>query len=250
MLNAKPLLLFCFFLWCALAVRAQVPDTVQTPADQISKDSLNMTDSTNLPSKEPRKKKKGFFKGLFKSDDAEADTTKPKIYKDSARLALEELTRQATRRSAILPGWGQLYNGGWGYVKAPIVWAGFGGLGYSFVFAQKNYSETLKEVRYRLANQGVNENPKYPMTVPTDWLIGAKDFYRRNRDLTVLLTVGWYALNVIDAYIDAKFKRYDISEDLSFHIKPTLLQPPRTGMFAYTHMPVVGLKATFSIHSN
>ncbi|GAA4799018.1 hypothetical protein GCM10023231_29710 [Olivibacter ginsenosidimutans] len=241
--------LFLFFLLLAVSgfpLLAQVPDSIRTPADQISKDSLNMTDTTNLPSKEQPKKKKGLFKGLFKSDEAEADTTKPKIYKDSARLALENLTKQAARRSAVLPGWGQLFNGGWGYVKAPIVWAGFGGLGYSFVFANNNYQETLAEVRQRLENQDIPLNPKYE-TAPTDWLIGAKDFYRRNRDLTILLTVGWYALNIIDAYIDAKFKRYDISEDLTFQLKPTLLEPPRMGLFASGNMPVVGLKATFTI---
>lgn len=214
-------------------VSAQVPDSVRTPKD-ISRDGYNMTDTTNLSKKERKKRAK-----------EKEEQQKPIIYKDSTRLALEALTKKAARRSAILPGWGQLFNGGWGYVKAPIVWAGFGGLGYSFVFAQNNYQETLKEVRFRLANQGLNENPKYPMTVPTDWLINAKDFYRRNRDLTILITVGWYALNVIDAYIDAKFKRYDMSDDLTFNIRPTLLQAP--GAYTYSSMPVVGLKATFAL---
>ena len=213
---------------------AQSQDSIRTPAD-ISKDRFNMTDTANLSRKERKRLKR-----------EEEDKQKPVVYKDSARLALEELTKQAARRSAILPGWGQLFNGGWGYVKAPIVWGGFGALGYSFVFAQKNYSEVLKEVRFRLDNQGLNENPKYPMSVPTDWLISAKDFYRRNRDLTILLSVGWYALNIIDAYIDAKFKRYDISDDLSFRVQPTLLQSPNS-MYSFRSAPVVGLKATFAI---
>jgi len=228
---------FFLFLVCCLAVSfstfAQVPDSVRTPED-VSKDRFNMTDTTNLSRKERKR--------LAKEKE---EQQKPIIYKDSARLALEELTRKAARRSAVLPGWGQLFNGGWGYVKAPIVWAGFGGLGYSFVFAQNNYQETLKEVRFRLENQGLNENPKFPTNVTTEWLIGAKDFYRRNRDLTILLTVGWYAINVIDAYIDAKFKRYDMSEDLTFNIRPTLIQMPNS--LAYGSVPAVGLKATFSI---
>lgn len=214
-------------------VFAQEPDSVRTPKD-ISRDSYNMTDTTNISKKERKRRAK-----------EKEEQQKPVIYKDSTRLALEALTKKAARRSAILPGWGQLFNGGWGYVKAPIVWAGFGGLGYSFVFAQNNYQETLKEVQFRLANQGLNQNPKYPMTVPTDWLINAKDFYRRNRDLTILITVGWYALNVIDAYIDAKFKRYDMSDDLTFNIRPTLLQAP--GAYTYRSTPVVGLKATFAL---
>lgn len=128
------------------------------------------------------------------------------VYKDSTRLMLESLPKKAAIRSAILPGWGQINNKGWGYVKTPIIWIGFGGLIYSYSFAQKNYSETLKEVRYRLENQGLEHNQKYA-GASTEWLISAKDFYRRNRDITILLSVGWYALNVIDAYVDAKFKR-------------------------------------------
>ncbi|MEH6307917.1 DUF5683 domain-containing protein [Olivibacter sp. CPCC 100613] len=224
-------LLVFFSIGCSFAF-AQVPDSVRTPGD-ISKDRFDMTDTANVSKKERKRRKE------------KQEEQKPVVYKDSARLALEALTKQAVRRSLILPGWGQLFNRGWGYVKAPIIWAGFGGLGYSFVFAQNNYSETLEEVRFRLANQGLSQNPKYPDYVTTEWLIGAKDFYRRNRDLTILLTVGWYALNVIDAYIDAKFKRYDMSDDLTFNIRPTLMQVP--GMMAYRTTPVVGLKATFSI---
>lgn len=223
--------LVVFAMTCSIAI-AQVPDSIRTP-DDISRDRFNMTDTANVPRKERRGRER------------QQEEQQSVIYKDSARLALEALTKKAVRRSLILPGWGQLFNGGWGYVKAPIVWVGFGGLGYSFVFAQNNYSETLKEVRFRLENEGLNENPKYPQNVSTEWLIGAKDFYRRNRDLTVLLTVGWYALNVIDAYIDAKFKRYDMSDDLSFNIRPTLIQAP--GTLAYRSAPVVGLKATFSV---
>ena len=43
----------------------------------------------------------------------------------------------ALRRSLILPGWGQLYNrSSW---KVPIIYAGFGGLGYMFAFNHREY---------------------------------------------------------------------------------------------------------------
>lgn len=166
------------------------------------------------------------------------------VYKDSTRLMLESLPKKASIRSAILPGWGQLFNKGWGYVKAPIIWGGIGGLIASYSFAQKNYQETLTEVQDRLKNQDLRTNPKY-QGVPTDWLIDAKDFYRRNRDLTILLSVGWHALNIIDAYVDAKFKRYDISNDLTFRINPTLLQD--YDAVAYRPNIVLGVKATIQI---
>jgi len=228
---------FLFFLLTGIQqLYAQTPDSVRTKTDEeaITQDSTERVDKRKL-----RKERKA-------KEKAKEDTTdtKPKIYKDSARLALEALTKKAATRSAILPGWGQLFNKGWGYVKAPIVWAGFGGLGYSYVFAQDNYHETLAEVQQRVQNQDIPLNPKY-INANTEWLINAKDFYRRNRDLTLIISVGWYALNIIDAYIDAKFKRYDMSDDLSFRIRPTLIQVPNN--LAYSQVPAVGLKATFSI---
>lgn len=229
----KGLSFIFFFLIGALgAAFAQLPDSVRTPRD-ISRDQFNMADSVNVLDEEAGRPSK------------EKTPDLPDVYKDSTRLALEALTRTAATRSAIIPGWGQLFNGGWGYVKAPLVWVGFGGLGYSFVFAQTNYRETLTEVQYRLENQDNPSNEKFA-NAPTSWIIDAKDFYRRNRDLTILLTLGWYAINIIDAYIDAKFVRYDISNDLAFNIQPTLLMAPNA--LAVRTAPVFGLKASFTIH--
>ncbi len=226
--------LFAFFILCfgfqLGKSYAQVPDSIRTPRD-ISRDQFDMQDSTNVPKRKDKKSK-------------DPEPPVPDIFKDSTRLAIEALTRKAATRSAILPGWGQLFNGGWGYVKAPLVWVGFGGLGYSFWFAQTNYRETLTEVQYRLANQDNWENPDF-QNIPTSFMIESKDFYRRNRDLTILLSVGWYAINIIDAYIDAKFVRYDIDSDLGFNIRPTLLTAPNA--MAFRAAPVLGLKATIHI---
>ena len=236
MILFRTVFFFVFLLIGFQLLHAQVPDSTLTKMqnrEAAAKDSVRQAKKQAKADKKAKKK-------------AKEDTTivKPEIYKDSARLALEALPGRAARRSAILPGWGQLYNKGWGFVKAPIVWAGFGGLGYSFIFAQNNYHETLEEVQQRVQNQDIPLNPKY-INVNTQSLINAKDFYRRNRDLTIILSVGWYALNIIDAYIDAKFKRYDMSDDLGFRIRPALIQSP--GNLAYNSIPAVGLKATFSI---
>ena len=51
-----------------------------------------------------------------------------------------------------------------------------------------------------------------------------KDKYRRWRDLSIFATIGVYALSVIDAYVDAALSDFDISDDLSLHISPTIFK--------------------------
>lgn len=50
-----------------------------------------------------------------------------------------------------------------------------------------------------------------------------KDRYRRWRDLSIFATIGIYALSVIDAYVDASLSDFDISDDLSLHIAPAII---------------------------
>lgn len=50
-----------------------------------------------------------------------------------------------------------------------------------------------------------------------------KDRYRRWRDLSIFTTIAVYALSVIDAYVDASLSDFDISDDLSLHIAPTII---------------------------
>ena len=212
---------------------AQRVDSVRQEIKQVSVDTLNMQDSTNTPTDTNVEK-------TLKKVEEEAE---PVIFKDSTRLALEKMTRTAVRRSAILPGWGQLsVNKKWW--KVPIIYGGVVGLVISYDVAQSGYKEMLAEAQYRIENNGLPLNEQYAMA-NQEWIIQAKDFYRRNRDLTILLSLGLYALNLVDAYIDAKMFRYDISDDLGFKILPHI-EPP-TGPFA-SGTPVFGMKMAFTIH--
>lgn len=216
-----------FIAFCFIA-KGQVKDTINQ-ADRISKDTFNMQDTSNVPS--------GKRESVAKEQE-------PLIYKDSTRLALEALTRTAVRKSAILPGWGQLQNGRWW--KVPIVIGGFAGIGYSYNFARQNYRKYLKEAQYRAVNPGPGEYlfPEFA-AYSSEGIIVAKDYYRRNRDLSILAGVGFYAIQLIDAYVDAKFFRYDISDDFSFNLKPSL--EPISWAFA-NNGTSIGLKLAFQLH--
>ena len=54
-----------------------------------------------------------------------------------------------------------------------------------------------------------------------------KDYFRRYRDLSIIITVGVYAISIIDAYVDAQLFDFDISPDLSLHWSPEVTPKTR-----------------------
>jgi hypothetical protein len=120
--------------------------------------------------------------------------------------------------SAALPGLGQVYNRkAW---KVPIIYAGFGVLGY-LVYNNNIEYQNYKEAYVWVANGSVDtiDNP-YAYKYNLSQLQSGMDYYRRNRDLSIIVTSLWYVLNILEAYVDAHFFDYDISEDLSLRISP------------------------------
>jgi len=127
--------------------------------------------------------------------------------------------RKATIMSAIIPGAGQIYNRK--YWKAPIVWAG---LGVSLWFVQRN---TAQYRRYKDNYLAVIDNDpttvdEFEGRVSSSQLLDATDTYRRWRDLSYVAVGLCYLLNVVDASVDGYFVRFDVGEDLSMHIAPSL----------------------------
>ncbi|TCK82663.1 DUF5683 domain-containing protein [Albibacterium bauzanense] len=214
---------------CIGSAQAQTPDSVSSEIKIISVDSLNMQDTTNIPNDEDAEK-------------SIIEEQQSVVYKDSARLALENRSRLAVKRSAIIPGWGQITNNRWW--KVPILYGGVVGLIISYDVAQSGYKEMLAEAQFRTLNNNQYLYEKYAKA-STEWVIQSKDFYRRNRDLTILLSAGLYALNLIDAYVDGMMFRYNMEDDLSFKINPLIEKP--SGIFA-SRTPVFGLKMTLTIH--
>ncbi len=162
--------------------------------------------------------------------------------KDSARLAIEAMPRKAAIRSAILPGLGQIYNGGLWWIKVPVIYGGLGTLAGIYSWNQNNYKTFLTEAQYRLEH---NQQPQDPRFVNIDYegIIRIKDAYRRDRDLTIIGMVGFYALNIIEAYVDAKFFRFDVSEDLALKVTPSL----QTAQSAYAYTPTATPTLKFSL---
>ncbi len=171
-----------------------------------------------------------------------SQTTVNEVVKDSARLAAEERPRIAVKKSAILPGLGQIYNKRWW--KVPLVYGGFVGIGLVFEFNQRYYQIFLKEAQYRDLNPGKTQNPLYAQ-YSNQGIIGFKDSKRRDRDLSILAGIGFYAIQMIDAYVDAKFFRFDVSDDLSFKIEPVM--PVGNIYNASVSSPGIGFKVKLAL---
>ena len=138
----------------------------------------------------------------------------------------------------LVPGLGQIYNRK--YWKLPIVYGGLMGCMYAVTWNNRNYkdySEAYKDIMYDAA-----ANPNNPEAWSQTWQVltsmdpatalkdsnfkdrlkRQKDYYRRYRDLSIIITVGVYALTLVDAYVDAQLFDFDITPDLSMRVEPVV----------------------------
>lgn len=126
--------------------------------------------------------------------------------------------RKASIISAILPGTGQYYNKK--YWKIPVVYISMGTAFYIAKWNQNQYQIFRKAFEYRTdeleETVDLYENQYSELN-----LVTIKNYHRKNRDLAYIITAGLYALNVIDASVDAHLFNFNISEDLTFHLSPT-----------------------------
>src|SRR5258705_8619410 len=134
--------------------------------------------------------------------------------------------RAAAFRSAVLPGWGQVYNKK--YWKVPIVYAALGITGGIFI----NNIKIYKEYRFAYAARYKAERPP-PAQDSTDYyklkdlyklispesIRAARDRFRQYVDYSALFFILFWGLNVVDAVVDAHLKNFDVSPDLSLQIK-------------------------------
>ena len=148
---------------------------------------------------------------------------------------------KATFYSAILPGLGQAYNKK--YWKIPILYAGIGGVIYGLNFNTENYNKYRRAYRDYLIQDPGNtsyldnaryrglskeemiyllENNSSAASQYESLLENKRDYYKKYRDLCYVGLAVAYVLNLIDASVDAHFKTFDVSDDLSMHFEPTI----------------------------
>ena len=137
---------------------------------------------------------------------------------------------RATLYSLLLPGLGQIYNGE--LFKVPIYWGCLLGSVHFLTTYNTNY------VRFkRIHNEATNPDPTISSEVPISgetakWY---RDVYRRYRDYSIVATVAFYVLQVIDANVFAYMHDFQVDDDITMNIEPAFIPPNNAyAMHGYT----------------
>jgi len=155
-------------------------------------------------------------------DDLKIDQEVVVVNDSTARAPIDPLTpSKAAFYSAVLPGLGQAYNKK--YWKIPIVYAAIGIPTYFYITNNREFKRYRTAYKRRLAGFNDDEfwgvdtegNPLGAPQVSDDGLIRAQQQLKRNKELSLLLAIGFYALNIIDANVDAHLLQYNVDENLA-----------------------------------
>jgi len=121
---------------------------------------------------------------------------------------------------ALIPGAGQAYNKK--YWKMPIVYAGFGVTGYLGISNGKDYRLYRDAYDYKSGiNLNVSDKAKEMASKYSgENLITLRDYHRRNMELSWIIMAAWYAVQIIDASVDAHFYYYEMDENISIQVDP------------------------------
>ena len=186
---------------------------------------------------------------LLQSDSITTSAQEPlPDFTKQAQQIRQEMLWQPNSTKAILwgllPGGGQIYNRK--YWKLPIVWGAFMACYYSITWNNRKYQEY--HAAYRdLSSADPEHNTAWLVFAPSgakaadyqqyqsslrSTLKRSNDFYRRNRDLSVVTSILVYGLSILDAYVDAELYTFDISPDLSLRIAPEV-GLPKLGIPSY-----------------
>lgn len=158
----------------------------------------------------------------------------------AARLEAERQVQRALKQSFIpspqralwlalvLPGAGQIYNRK--YWKLPLVYGGFLGCTYAFLWNQQMYRDYSQAYLDIMDDDPLTNSFRqmFPPNYDIDSRIeqfktvfkNRKDRFRRYRDMSAFCFIGVYLLSVVDAYVDAQLSVFDISPELSLQLSP------------------------------
>jgi hypothetical protein len=224
LLHAAPRWAWLFGLFLCLGLAR--PAWAQLPSTAIVDPDLTrpQTDTARVAPKLTKKQKR---------EQAAADSALK-----TERLFGLHLTRpqKALLLAGIAPGAGQIYNKK--YWKLPLVYGLLGTLGTVEYFFQTHYND-YRYAKDQIATGKVSlaDLAKAASTPIKDFGYAKNEnsvdriesgiiFYRRNRDLYVLLLLAGHGLQMLDAIVDANLHDFDVGKDLTLHWQPALLPVP------------------------
>ena len=145
---------------------------------------------------------------LYAARKLAADTVlADSLLADSIAMAATPKVKSSSRAlmyALVLPGLGQGYNEK--YWKMPIVWGAMGVAGWAIIYNTNEYKGAIEDY----AQLPDDTNQRY-----LEW-------WRRNMELSYIAMIAIYALQVLDAYVDAQLYSWDVNDNLSLRVSPSL----------------------------
>ena len=139
---------------------------------------------------------------------------------------------KSTVYSILFPGLGQVYNGE--YWKIPIYWGAMAGGVYYYTTNRRNYQ------RYKwIYDQATSTEPdveKPPISAEN--ALYYRDVFRRYRDYSILAVALFYVVQVVDANVFAYMQDFEMDDDISLRLEPTVITPE------FASAPAMGLGLT------
>jgi hypothetical protein len=179
------------------------------PADLERTDERNVLQDRNMLQQDSRRETvpgpdRALQPGIYAADDSLRMSAGKTKEEQINREDIEHSPTKAMTYALILPGLGQAYNKK--YFKIPIVYGALGGVGYWIYFNTQGY---------RLSSQNYTSDP-------TDTNERYLRLWRRQLELSYITLAATYALQVLDAYVDAHLFHWDVNPDLSIRLEPSM----------------------------
>lgn len=171
-------------------------------------------------------------------DDNVISLTKP-ITADSVHSSLvpEQHSASKALRLSIIPGGGQIYNKqAW---KVPIIYGLLGGLGYLVYTNYQDCKMFKDEYLHRVNNNGECLLEDYA-SYPDNNIYNLYQTYNQRFQLMIVVSVVVYGLNLLDAYVFGHLFDFQIDDDISMSMSPSLMSTPDMH-------PVPGIGLSFSL---
>ncbi len=156
------------------------------------------------------------------------DTVKPHSVKKAVLLS-------------IMPGLGQIYNHRAmpkgkkkAYWKVPLIYAGLGAATYFLISNQNEVNQLRREYNDKVTGNASSYSGTYDVNLIANLddaaVLTLHDQHQTWRDFSILGVALVYGLQLLDAGVEAHFVDFDVSDDLSIGIEPTVIQGTTAGI--------------------
>jgi hypothetical protein len=201
------------FIWSIVGIKT---NTI------VAQDSIYQTIDTAIASNLEDVIHKSNFNKLKKKSIPTQEIPQSSIEKSKKKI-FDDSTRSSAKHAALLglafPGLGQVYNKK--YWKLPIV---YGGIAGCIFWVSRQAKSTKQYNQYLVQRTNGITLPTGIERYSTAQLESIRNTHRRSVQLASFVTMMVWGFTILDAAVDAHIKPFDISENLSMQIKPSIKQ--------------------------